>query len=91
MEVVTMKQWILSALVLIMVALPVAWAAGPVNVNTASADELAQLTNIGPTKAAAIVAYREMNGPFRSLQDLTQVTGIGERTVEMNLEKINFE
>ncbi len=86
-----MKHWILSVLVLILVVLPTAWAAGPVNVNTASAAELSQLSNIGPAKAAAIVAHREANGPFRSLQDLTHVTGIGERTVEMNLDFIHFE
>jgi competence protein ComEA len=86
-----MKKWILAALFLTLVALPTAWAAGPVNVNTASAEELAQLGNIGPAKAAAIVAYREENGPFRSVQDLTKVTGIGERTVEMNLDRIAFE
>jgi competence protein ComEA len=86
-----MKKWILAALFLTLVALPVAWAAGPVNVNTASAEELSQLGNIGPAKAAAIVAYREENGPFRSVQDLTKVTGIGERTVEMNLDRIAFE
>jgi competence protein ComEA len=86
-----MKKWILAALFLTLVALPVAWAAGPVNVNTASAEELSQLGNIGPAKAAAIVAYRDENGPFRSVQDLTKVTGIGERTVEMNLDRIAFE
>jgi competence protein ComEA len=86
-----MKKWILAALFLTLVALPVAWAAGPVNVNTASAEELSQLGNIGPAKAAAIVAYHDENGPFRSVQDLTKVTGIGERTVEMNLDRIAFE
>jgi competence protein ComEA len=86
-----MKTWILAALFLVLVALPAAWASGPVNVNSASAEELSQLGNIGPAKAAAIVAYREENGPFRSVQDLTKVTGIGERTVEMNLDRIAFD
>jgi competence protein ComEA len=86
-----MKMWILAALFLVLVALPAAWASGPVNVNSASAEEISQLGNIGPAKAAAIVAYREENGPFRSVQDLTKVTGIGERTVEMNLDRIAFD
>jgi competence protein ComEA len=86
-----MKIWILAALFLVLVALPAAWASGPVNVNSASAEEISQLGNIGPAKAAAIVAYREENGPFRSVQDLTKVTGIGERTVEMNLDRIAFD
>jgi competence protein ComEA len=86
-----MKTWILAALFLVLVALPAAWASGPVNVNSASAEELSQLGNIGPAKAAAIVAYREEHGPFRSVQELTKVTGIGERTIEMNLERIELD
>lgn len=86
-----MKKWILAALFLMLTAGSFAWAAGPVNVNTASAEELSQLGNIGPAKAAAIVAYRDENGPFRSVQELTNVSGIGERTVEINLERIIFE
>lgn len=86
-----MKKLILAALVLFLVAVPAAWAMGPVNVNTATAEELSQLSNVGPAKAAAIVSYREEHGPFRSLQELTRVTGIGERTVEMNLERIELD
>ena len=86
-----MKKLILAVLVLFLVAAPAAWAAGPVNVNTATVEELAQLTNIGPAKAAAIVSYREEHGPFRSVQELTKVTGIGERTIEMNLERIELD
>jgi competence protein ComEA len=86
-----MKQWILSALFLALCAIPVAWASGPVNINTASAEELSQLSNVGPAKAAAIIADREANGPFRSVQELTRVSGIGERIVEMNLEQIRID
>ena len=50
----------------------------PVNVNTATQAELEDLPGIGPTLAAAIVAERERNGPFRSADDLTRVHGIGE-------------
>jgi len=49
----------------------------PVNVNTATETELEDLPGIGPTLAAAIVAERERNGPFRSADDLTRVHGIG--------------
>jgi competence protein ComEA len=51
---------------------------GPIDVNTASADELEALPGIGPTLAAAIVEDRDRNGPFRSVDDLTRVPGIGE-------------
>lgn len=52
------------------------------NVNTADAEALTALPGIGPVKAAAIVAYREENGPFATLQDLEQVEGISARMVE---------
>lgn len=53
-----------------------------VNINTALADELVTLPGIGPAKAAAIVSFREKNGPFGTLEDLAQVSGIGPKTVE---------
>lgn len=53
-----------------------------VNINTASADELdKQLTGIGPAKAQAIVDFRQKNGPFKTVDDLTKVPGIKEATV----------
>jgi competence protein ComEA len=51
---------------------------GPINVNTAGADQLEALPGIGPTLAAAIVQERDRNGPFRSVDELTRVPGIGE-------------
>lgn len=57
--------------------------AGPlIDINTASADVLAgMLPGIGPTKAKAIVDYRDVNGPFQSLDELTNVKGIGVITL----------
>jgi len=49
-----------------------------VNINTATAEELQQLPRIGPALAQRIVAYREMYGPFRNIEDIMQVSGIGE-------------
>ena len=49
-----------------------------VNINTASASELAAINGLGEVKAKAIVAYREQNGPFKSVDDLKEVKGIGE-------------
>jgi len=86
-----MKKLTLAVLILFLVAAPAAWAMGPVNVNTATVEQLSELSNIGPAKAAAIVSYRDENGPFRSLQELTRVSGIGERTVEMNLDIIEID
>ncbi len=50
-----------------------------VNINTASAAELAGLNGIGDAKAKLIVEYRDKNGPFKSVDDLRQVKGIGDK------------
>ncbi len=57
-------------------------AAGPVNLNSASADELDSLPGIGPATAAAIIAHRDLHGPFASLEDLADVRGIGPAKIE---------
>jgi competence protein ComEA len=54
----------------------------PVDINRAGADQLDQLPGIGPSTAAAIVDYRNQHGPFRSLDDLAQVRGIGPAKLE---------
>jgi len=66
-----------------------AWAAQPVNVNSASAEEIAQsLKGIGLSKAEAIVNYRKNNGQFKHIDELVNVKGIGLRTVDINREYI---
>ena len=65
--------------------------AGKININSASAEELAQLKGIGPSHAAKIVAYREKNGPFKMPEDIMQVSGIGQKTFEANQESIIIE
>ena len=63
--------------------------AGPVNVNTADEEMLAEnLVGIGPALAAAIVRDREENGPYKTPEELTRVRGIGDRVIENNLENI---
>jgi competence protein ComEA len=61
--------------------------AGPVNINSASADELARLPGVGPAKARAIVEYRS-GEPFRSPQDLRKVKGIGDKLFERLKDQI---
>ncbi|MCC6802164.1 MAG: helix-hairpin-helix domain-containing protein [Anaerolineae bacterium] len=53
-----------------------------VHVNRATQTELETLPGIGPALAGRIIAYREAHGAFTSLQSLTEVSGIGERTIE---------
>lgn len=53
-----------------------------VNINTAEAGELETLPGIGPSKSAAIIEYREKNGPFKAVEDLKQISGIGDKTYE---------
>ena len=62
-----------------------AFGAGPVDINSADAETLAQTINgVGINKAEAIVAYRDQHGAFQSVDDLARVRGIGLRTVERN-------
>jgi competence protein ComEA len=55
---------------------------GVVNVNTASAEQLALLPGVGPARASAIIAHRTKNGAFKKPEDLIAVSGIGERAFE---------
>jgi competence protein ComEA len=64
-------------------------AIAAVNVNKANAEQIAEeLKGIGISKASAIVAYREKNGPFKTVEQLTEVKGIGLKTVEKNRTEI---
>src|SRR6185295_15891937 len=55
---------------------------GPVDVNSATIDQLDVLPGVGPTTAAAIVAHREQHGPFQSVDQLGDVRGIGPAKLE---------
>lgn len=57
-------------------------ASAPVNVNTAGVTELEALDGVGPAIAAKIVDWRTQNGPFRTVDDLGQVSGIGPKKLE---------
>ena len=67
-------------------------AADKININTAGVETLdTQLIGVGATKAQAIIKYREEHGPFKSIDDLALVKGIGEKTVGKNRENITVD
>ncbi len=71
---------ILSSIALFLAGIGLAMAA--VNINTASVAELDAVKGIGPSKAKAIVEYREKNGPYKTLDDLKEVKGFGAKSVD---------
>ena len=56
-------------------------ASGKVNINAASKEELENLPGIGAVKAQSIINYRQQHGPFQRIEDLLEVSGIGEKTL----------
>jgi competence protein ComEA len=70
---------------------PLALHAEPVNINTADAATLAKsLSGVGPAKAKAIVSYREKNGPFKTVDQLTMVEGISQKLIDKNRADIRL-
>jgi competence ComEA-like helix-hairpin-helix protein len=70
---------------------PVVKPTGKVNINTADEAMLTSLKGIGPTKAKEIIDYRQKNGPFKSVDDLVKVKGIGEKTVAQLRDLLSVE
>ena len=90
--IVPEMKFVVSLIALIALALAApAIAATQVDINSADARTLAQsLDGVGLSKAEAIVAYRKNHGPFRTLEDLARVDGIGPRIIEENRSSIVF-
>jgi competence protein ComEA len=74
-----MKKWIAGLLLGLCMSMS---ALAAVNLNTATQSELEAVKGIGPAKARDILAYREKNGPFKSLDDLANVKGFGKTSVQ---------
>ncbi|SCZ49175.1 ComEA family DNA-binding protein [Thiohalomonas denitrificans] len=76
-------------IVAISILFSAAVSAQPVNINTAGPEVLAEAINgVGPARAEAIVAYREQHGPFKSVEDLREIKGIGPVLLESNRDKL---
>jgi len=82
MIMIMTKRRMWAGLCLLLIALLVVpgfvIAGDKININTASKDQLCELTGVGPAIADRIIEYREKNGPFKSIEEITQVKGIGE-------------
>lgn len=72
----------MAALLVLLAVQARAAEAKTVNLNSASEAELVALKGIGPAKAKAIIEHREKNGPFKSVDDLRLVRGIGDKLLE---------
>lgn len=59
---------------------PTATAVAPVNLNTATAEQLAAIPGVGPKMAERIIDYRQKNGGFKKIEDLMNVSGVGEKS-----------
>jgi competence protein ComEA len=62
--------------------------AGPIHLNTATAEELETIPGVGPVTAQRIIDFREQNGPFRSVDELDAVSGIGPKRLEQMRELV---
>lgn len=82
-----MKSLALFALMFVL-SFPV--FADVVDINEADASTIASnLNGIGMSKAKAIVAYRDANGPFATVYDLAKVKGVGKKTIEKNFDNLS--
>lgn len=78
-------KWFHAAVLSLFLAMSAIAQAAPVDINTADAKTLASaMTGVGLKRAQLIVDYRAKNGPFKSVDDLAKVKGVGRTTVDKN-------
>ena len=83
-----MVLFVALAMVMVFCGPIMAENSGKVNLNKATVEELSQLKGIGMKYAERIVQYRDKNGPFKNVEDLLNVQGIGPKTLEKNKDRI---
>jgi len=83
-----MTVFMVITLVMLMAGPAFAEDQGKININTATVEELIQLDRVGPRYAERIVAFRQENGPFNTPEDIMLVAGIGQKTFEINKDRI---
>ena len=79
-----------SIILTLFLALPmIGFSAEAININTADKETLMEvIKGVGEKKAEAIIKYREENGPFKSVDELANVQGIGESTIEKHRDML---
>jgi competence protein ComEA len=82
-----MKKLLLIIATVVAFSISPAWAA--VDINTATVAQLESVNGIGPKKAEAIVEYRKKNGPFKSVDDLENVKGLGKASIDKMRSEIS--
>jgi competence protein ComEA len=104
MKSYSLKRYSIALLALVLfAAAPLSRAATPpaasasavpaparVNINSASAEELQSLKGIGPRTAAAIITWRQQEGPFKSVDQLLAIKGIGEKTLARFRDRLSL-
>jgi len=84
-----MNNWLKSLGVVLALSFSAASFSEPLDINSASAEQLAQvMVGVGKTKADAIVQERDKNGKFQSVDDLSRVKGIKQNLIEKNRDKL---
>ena len=84
-----LNTFILALALLLPLAAP---AASPVNINTADKETLiTAISGVGEKKAEAIIEYREQHGPFKSVDEITKIKGIGQGILDKNRENLSVE
>ena len=84
-----LNTFILALALLLPLAAP---AASPVNINTADKETLVTaISGVGEKKAEAIIEYREQHGPFKSVDEITKIKGIGQGILDKNRENLSVE
>lgn len=93
MKATKRRMVLLVALAMVMTFSAPLWAgdAGKINLNKATATEISQLKGIGMKYAERIVEFRDKNGPFKQVEDLLKVQGIGPKILEKNKDRITVE
>jgi len=81
-----------KTLLAVCLLIPTLLFAETININTADKESLmSSIKGVGDKRAEAIIAYREEHGPFKSLEELADVKGVGPSIVEANMDNLSLK